>query len=91
MAGPGDKDVPENLFGNDGGQDGIDEDFAARGFQNIGAMDSGRNMFRPGARPWPDELARLVGREPGPHVPVFVLTHHARAPLVMEGGTTFTS
>ena len=79
-----------NVFGNDGGQDGIDEDFAARGFQNIGAWILGRNMFGPVRGPWPDESWRgWWGENPVYHVPVFVLTHHARPPLVMEGGTTF--
>ena len=79
-----------NVFGTDGGQDGIDEDFAARGFQNIGAWILGRNMFGPVRGPWPDESWRgWWGENPVYHVPVFVLTHHARAPLVMEGGTTF--
>ena len=80
----------KNVFGNDGGQDGIDEDFAARGFQNIGAWILGRNMFGPVRGPWPDESWRgWWGENPVYHLPVFVLTHHARAPLVMEGGTTF--
>ena len=79
-----------NVFGNDGGQDGIDEDFAARGFQNIGAWILGRNMFGPVRGPWPDESWRgWWGENPVYHVPVFVLTHHARAPLQMAGGTTF--
>jgi dihydrofolate reductase len=79
-----------HLFGRDGGETGIDEDFAARGFQNIGAWILGRNMFGPVRGPWPDESWRgWWGDNPVYHVPVFVLTHHARAPLVMEGGTTF--
>ena len=80
----------KKLFGSDGGQDGIDEDFAARGFQNVGAWILGRNMFGPVRGPWPDESWRgWWGDNPVYHVPVFVLTHHARPPLVMEGGTTF--
>ena len=81
----------KNVFGGDGGSaDGIDEDFAARGFANFGAWILGRNMFGPGRGPWPDESWRgWWGENPVYHVPVFVLTHHARAPLVMEGGTTF--
>jgi dihydrofolate reductase len=79
-----------HLFGREGGETGIDEDFAARGFQNIGAWILGRNMFGPVRGPWPDESWRgWWGENPVYHVPVFVLTHHARAPLVMEGGTTF--
>jgi len=80
----------ERVLGRDGGEVGIDEDFAARGFHNIGAWILGRNMFGPIRGPWPDESWRgWWGDDPVYHVPVFVLTHHARAPLVMEGGTTF--
>lgn len=79
-----------HLFGNDGGETGTDDDFAARGFQNIGAWILGRNMFGPVRGPWPNETWRgWWGENPVYHVPVFVLTHHARAPLVMEGGTAF--
>ncbi len=80
----------KNLFGNDNGADGIDEDFAARGFHNIGAWILGRNMFGPIRGPWPDERWRgWWGENPVYHMPVFVLTNYARPPLVMEGGTTF--
>jgi dihydrofolate reductase len=81
----------EKVFGTDAGStDGIDEDFAARGFRNIGAWILGRNMFGPIRGPWPDESWRgWWGENPVYHVPVFVLTNYARAPLVMEGGTTF--
>jgi dihydrofolate reductase len=79
------------VFGREGGSIGtIDDDFAARGFRNIGAWILGRNMFGPVRGSWPDENWRgWWGENPVYHVPVFVLTHHARAPLVMEGGTTF--
>ena len=78
------------VFGGDGGQGGIDDDFAARGFANMGAWILGRNMFGPVRGPWPDESWRgWWGDNPVYRVPVFVLTHHARPPLVMEGGTTF--
>ena len=79
------------VLGSEGGStEGVDEVFAARGFQNIGAWIMGRNMFGPVRGPWPDESWRgWWGENPVYHVPVFVLTHHARAPLVMEGGTTF--
>lgn len=84
------KTFQKNLFGNDSGEAGVDEDFAARGFQNVGAWILGRNMFGPVRGPWPDESWRgWWGDNPVYHVPVFVLTHHARPPLVMEGGTTF--
>ncbi|BDT68298.1 hypothetical protein os1_24800 [Comamonadaceae bacterium OS-1] len=81
----------KNVFGGEGGAtEGLDEEFAARGFQNFGAWILGRNMFGPVRGPWPDESWRgWWGDNPVYHVPVFVLTHHARAPLVMEGGTTF--
>jgi dihydrofolate reductase len=80
----------QKLFGADGGESGIDEDFAARGFQNVGAWILGRNMFGPVRGPWPDESWRgWWGDNPVYHMPVFVLTHHPRPALVMEGGTTF--
>ncbi|HOZ65272.1 MAG TPA: dihydrofolate reductase family protein [Burkholderiaceae bacterium] len=81
----------EQVFGNNyGGASGIDDDFAQRGFQNMGAWILGRNMFGPVRGPWPDESWRgWWGENPVYHVPVFVLTNHARPPLVMEGGTTF--
>lgn len=80
----------KKVFGSDGGEAGVDDDFAARGFDNVGAWILGRNMFGPVRGPWPDESWRgWWGENPVYHVPVFVLTHHARAPLVMEGGTTF--
>jgi dihydrofolate reductase len=79
-----------HVFGRDAGDTGVDDDFAARGFRNVGAWILGRNMFGPVRGPWPDESWRgWWGENPVYHVPVFVLTHHARAPLVMEGGTTF--
>lgn len=78
------------LFGKDAGSTGVDDDFAARGFHNVGAWILGRNMFGPVRGPWPDLTWRgWWGDEPPYHVPVFVLTHHARPPLAMQGGTTF--
>ena len=80
----------KHLFGSDGGESGTDEDFAARGFHNIGAWILGRNMFGPIRGQWPDENWRgWWGENPVYQVPVFVLTNYARPPLVMEGGTTF--
>lgn len=80
----------QQLFGNDGGTTGIDNDFAARGFANIGAWIMGRNMFGPIRGPWPDEEWKgWWGDNPPYHVPVFVLTSHARDSIEMEGGTTF--
>jgi dihydrofolate reductase len=83
--------IQKAVFSSEGGSTGtIDDDFAARGFRNIGAWILGRNMFGPVRGPWPDESWRgWWGENPVYHVPVFVLTHYARAPLVMEGGTTF--
>lgn len=78
------------LFGKDSGTTGVDEDFAVRGFQNVGAWILGRNMFGPIRGPWPNEDWRgWWGDNPPYHVPVFVLTHYARASIEMEGGTTF--
>jgi dihydrofolate reductase len=78
------------LFGNDLGTTGIDDDFAARSFENIGAWILGRNMFAPTRGPWTDMSWKgWWGDNPPYHVPVFVLTHHARAPLEMAGDTTF--
>jgi dihydrofolate reductase len=78
------------LFGKEGGTTGIDDDFAARGFANIGAWILGRNMFGPIRGPWPDQSwTGWWGDDPPYHVPVFVLTHHARAPIAMKGGTVF--
>lgn len=81
----------QRMIGNEGqGTDGPDEDFAARGFENVGAWILGRNMFGPIRGPWPDEEWKgWWGDEPPYHVPVFVLTHHPRPPLEMNGGTTF--
>jgi len=77
--------------GGDGqGTTGIDDDFVRRGAENLGAWILGRNMFGPVRGPWPDERWRgWWGENPPYHVPVFVLTHHARPPLEMAGGTTF--
>lgn len=78
------------MQGRDGGETGRDDDFAQRGFENIGASILGRNMFGPVRGPWPDESWKgWWGDTPPYHTPVFVLTHHARAPLEMAGGTTF--
>jgi dihydrofolate reductase len=78
------------IVGNEGGATGVDDDYTARSFENIGAWIMGRNMFGPIRGPWPDESWKgWWGDNPPYHVPVFVLTHHARAPLAMEGGTTF--
>ena len=78
------------MFGQEGGETGVDDDFAAQGFENVGAWILGRNMFGPIRGAWPDESWRgWWGENPPYHTPVFVLTRHAREPLEMEGGTTF--
>jgi dihydrofolate reductase len=78
------------MHGQGGGRAGVDEDFAARSMSGFGAWILGRNMFGPVRGPWPDDSWRgWWGESPPYHVPVFVLTHHARPPLEMEGGTTF--
>jgi|SRR5882724_3561059 len=80
----------EKLFAKSGGETGIDDDFAARGFQHVGAWILGRNMFGPVRGPWLDDSWKgWWGDNPVYHTPIFVLTHHPRAPLAMEGGTTF--
>jgi dihydrofolate reductase len=79
-----------NLFGADGGTTGIDDEFAARGFENVGAWILGRNMFGPIRGPWSDASWKgWWGDNPPYHVPVFILTHFARPPIEMEGNTTF--
>jgi len=82
--------VWRSMHGQDGGETGIDNEMAEQGFAGIGAWILGRNMFGPVRGPWPDEQWRgWWGEEPPYHTPVFVLTHHARAPLSMRGGTEF--
>lgn len=78
------------VHGSDGGTTGVDDDFMARGFANVGAWILGRNMFGPVRGPWPDESWQgWWGANPPYHTPVFVLTHHPRASIEMEGGTVF--
>jgi len=78
------------MFGQEGGTTGADEEFAARGFSNIGAWIIGRNMFGPIRGPWPDDSWKgWWGDTPPFHTPVFVLTNHPRASIAMAGGTTF--
>src|SRR5436190_984341 len=74
----------QRMFGNESaGATGVDDDYAARGFHNVGAWILGRNMFGPVRGPWPvDSWKGWWGDEPPYHVPVFVLTHHPREPLV---------
>ena len=78
------------MTGKDGGTEGVDNDFAEKSMEDIGAWIMGRNMFGPVRGPWPDnEWKGWWGEEPPYHVPVFVLTNHAREPIQMKGGTTF--
>ncbi len=80
----------QRMHGEKGGASGIDDDFFARGIANIGAWIMGRNMFGPIRGAWPDDSWKgWWGTDPPFQTPVFVLTHHAREPIAMEGGTTF--
>ncbi len=82
--------VWRQMQGEEGGETGIDNYIAEQGFANIGAWILGRNMFGPIRGPWPDDSWKgWWGEEPPYHTPVFVLTHHPRAPLKMKGGTEF--
>jgi len=83
------KTIQKNVFGNDGGSDGVDERMAARSFENVGAWILGRNMFGPVRGPWPDETWKgWWGDTPPYHCDVFVLTHHPRATFALAD-TTF--
>lgn len=78
------------MIGKDGGSAGADNDIARDSMQDLGAWIMGRNMFGPIRGPWPDlEWKGWWGSTPPYHCPVFVLTHHAREPLEMNGGTVF--
>jgi dihydrofolate reductase len=97
--GVGGKDLPQwfiptrtfqRAHGGSDGTTGLDDDFAARGFKNVGAWILGRNMFGPIRGPWGDsDWKGWWGDNPPYHVPVFVLTHHPRPVIEMEGNTTF--
>ncbi|WP_379062126.1 dihydrofolate reductase family protein [Mesorhizobium sp. UC74_2] len=83
-------DTFQKMVGQQEGLKDVDNEFAMRSFDNLGAWILGRNMFGPVRGPWPDENWKgWWGNNPPYHVPVFVLTHHPRAPITMEGGTTF--
>ncbi len=78
------------MFGEGGGSDGVDEEYARRSMEGFGAFILGRNMFGPIRGPWPDDAwTGWWGTNPPYHAPTFVLTNHPRDPIVMEGGTTF--
>jgi dihydrofolate reductase len=80
----------QQLFGHGQGTTGVDDDFVARGFENVGAWILGRNMFGPIRGDWPDDHWKgWWGDTPPYHTDVFVLTHHARASIAMKRGTTF--
>ena len=80
----------KTVLGNETGLTGIDNDFAARSFENVGAWIMGRNMFAHSRGPWTDDGWKgWWGDNPPYHVDTYVLTHHPRPPLEMEGGTTF--
>jgi dihydrofolate reductase len=80
----------QKMLGKGGGTTDVDNDFAERSVENVGAWIMGRNMFGPVRGPWPDESWKgWWGDNPPYHCPVYVLTHHARSPIKMAGGTTF--
>jgi dihydrofolate reductase len=80
----------QRMSGKAGGATGVDDDIAARSGEGVGAWIMGRKMFGPIRGPWPDDAWRgWWGKNPPYHGPVFVLTHHARSPIPMEGGTVF--
>jgi len=82
--------VFQKMRGNEGGTTGVDNDFAERGMDGVGASILGRNMFGPIRGEWPDDQWKgWWGEDPPYHTPVYVLTHHTRESIVMEGGTTF--
>ena len=79
------------MFGQAGGDEGVDNDFAVHADDNIGATIMGRNMFGPVRGPWLNEDWKgWWGEEPPYHHPVFVLSHQPRAPFALKGGTSFT-
>jgi len=83
-------EIFKKMHGQSGGEKGIDNDIAGQSFENVGAWILGRNMFGPVRGPWKDDSWKgWWGYNPPYHTPVFVLTHHSRPPLTMEGGTTF--
>jgi len=83
-------DTFQKMYGAGHGETGVDEDFARRGMDRIGAWILGRNMFAHSRGPWPDDgWEGWWGEEPPYRCPVFVLTHHPRPPLEMKGGTVF--
>jgi dihydrofolate reductase len=86
-------DAFKKMHGQGEGTKGVDNDVAEQAIANVGAWILGRNMFGPVRGPWNDKPGDSWngwwGDNPPYHTPVFVLTHHPRSPLAMEGGTTF--
>ena len=86
----GTRTFKKQVMGQEDGSTGIDDTFAVRGFENLGAWILGRNMFAPSRGPWPNDAWKgWWGDNPPYHVPVYVLSHHARASITLEGGTVF--
>jgi dihydrofolate reductase len=78
------------MIGKDGGSDGVDEAYAHRSMEGFGAFILGRNMFGPIRGAWPDENWKgWWGDNPPYHAPTFVLTHHPRDPIEMDGGAAY--
>ena len=78
------------MIGQDGGSEGVDDRFAKRAMEGFGAFILGRNMFGPIRGDWPDDIWKgWWGDNPPYHAPTFILAHHPREPIAMEGGTTF--
>ncbi len=83
-------DAWREQHGSEGGEHNADAEVADEVMQGIGAFVMGRKMFGGGDGPWDETWTGWWGEDPPYHAPVFVLTHHPRAPLPMLGGTTFT-
>jgi dihydrofolate reductase len=75
--------------GEEGGERSVDSDIAATMLEGVGAFVMGRNMFDHGRGAWDESWTGWWGDDPPFHAPVYVLTHHERAPVEMQGGTTF--
>jgi dihydrofolate reductase len=83
-------DAWREQHGRRGGERNADAEVIDEVFQGVGAYIMGRNMFGGGPGPWDESWKGWWGDEPPFHAPVFVLTHHPREPLEMQGATTFT-